>query len=214
MRGLEVNSLLIVEGKSDKNIIESLINHLNINLDVGNPVCNIDKCEDLGGIGELEKKLKALTKRVKKKSISKIGIVFDADQVGIDQRTEEIEKIIQTVFGTEHEIVFKIHILHIDGYGELEDILKRITSYEPIMANCLDSWQECLNNKKLAAKEMNKLWVQVYEKYDCCTVEEQKNMKDNCDKSILLEEKKIYNFDAEIKELDELKTFLIQLGEN
>ena len=214
MRGLGVSSLLIVEGKSDKNIIESLINHLNINLEVGNPVCNIDKCEDLGGTGGLEKKLRALIKRVKKESISTVGIIFDADEVGVEQRTEEIEKIVQAIFGTEHEIVFKIHILHIDGYGELEDILKRITSNEPIMANCLDSWQECLNNKKLAAKEMNKLWVQVYEKYDCCTVEEQKNMKVNCDKSILLEEKKIYNFDTKIKELDGLKTFLTQLGED
>ena len=209
-----MNNLLIVEGKSDKYIIESLINHLNINLEVGNPVCNIDKCEDLGGTGELEKKLKALTKRVKKESISKIGIVFDADQVGVNQRTEEIEKIIQTVFGTEHGVEFKIHILNIDGYGELEDLLKKIASNEPIMANCLDSWQECLNDQRLTTKEINKLWVQVYEKYDCCTIEEQENMRDSCNKSILLEEKKIYDFNTRIKELDELKTFLMQLGEN
>jgi hypothetical protein len=59
----------------------------------------------------------------------------------------------------------------------------------------------------------NKLWVQVYEKYDCCTKKEQEDMKNKCNKQILLEKKKIYNFDKDIKELNDLKEFLQKLGE-
>ncbi|MCK5678862.1 MAG: hypothetical protein KAH72_10370 [Flavobacteriaceae bacterium] len=210
-----MNSLLIVEGKSDKDIIEHLINFMSLNnIEMGNPICNIDKCELLDGTGELKKKLTALSRRVKKESISKVGIIFDADKVGISTRTNEIEKTIQIVFEGNHKIEFKIHILNIDGYGELEDILQKITSVPPIMANCLNTWQECLKDKKLDEKELNKLWLQVYQKYDCCTKDEQKNMRDNCNSKILLENKKIYDFDKDIKELNELKEFLQELGAN
>ena len=210
-----MNSLLIVEGKSDKDIIEHLINFMSLNnIEMGNPICNIDKCELLDGTGELKKKLTALSRRVKKESISKVGIIFDADKVGISTRTNEIEKTIQIVFEGNHKIEFKIHILNIDGYGELEDILQKITSVPPIMANCLNTWQECLKDKKLDEKELNKLWIQVYQKYDCCTKDEQKNMRDNCNSKILLENKKIYDFDKDIKELNELKEFLQELGAN
>ena len=207
-----MNNLLIVEGRSDKDIIEGLINHLNLDIKIEKPICDIYKCESLGGTGELEKKLKSLSRRIRGESISKVGIIFDADRVGIEIRTQEIKNKIKLVFGKNTNINFQIHILNIDGYGELEDILKKIVSNNPIMANCIDSWQKCLADKKLDNKDLNKLWVQVYEKYDCCTKEEQKNMKNNCNKNILLEDKKIYNFDAKIKELEDLKKFLIKLG--
>ena len=209
-----MNNLLIVEGKSDKKIIESLIKHINnLNIHIDNPVCNIDKCESLGGIGKLEKKLYSLSRRIKKESISKVGIIFDADKVGVVQREEEIKDKIKSVFGENLTIDFKIHILNIDGYGELEDILKKIVSNKPIMASCLNSWQECLKEKQLDNKELNKLWIQVYQKYDCCTKEEQENMRDKCNDKILIEDKKIYDFNAEINELNDLKKFLKELGE-
>lgn len=210
---LEVSNLLIVEGKSDKLIIQALITHINTDVIIGEPICNIDECETLGGMGKLEEKLNSLSRRMKKESINKIGIIFDADKVGIERRTQEINDKINSVFGRNHNIDFKIHILNKDGYGELETILKLITSNDPIMANCLELWQECLSDKRLDEKEFNKLWKVVYEKYDCCTQEEQKNMKDNCNSKILLEDKKIYNFDKDIKELNELKKFLQELGE-
>lgn len=209
-----MNSLLIVEGKSDKYIIDSLVKHLSIkNLEVGKPICNIDKCEDLNGTGELDKKLKALKKRVRKESIKKIGIIFDADSIGIVEQTENIKNNINLVFDESFDVKFFIHIVNVDGFGEIEDLLRKITTFTPMMANCLHSWQECLMDKKLTDKEFNKLWIQVYEKYDCCTKEEQRNIKDNCNKEILLKDKKVYNFDADIKELKELKKFLQELGE-
>lgn len=210
----EVSNLLIVEGKSDKDILESLINHINnLDIELDSPICQIDKCERLGGMGELEKKLNSLERRVKKESISKIGIIFDADKIGIEKRSKEIKEKIDLVFPDNKEVEFLIHIININGKGELEDILKKITVNNSIMADCLYSWQDCLKDKKLDEKEFNKLWIQVYEKYDCCSKKEQENMKDNCNKKILLESKKIYNFDADIKELKELIEFLKRLGE-
>ncbi|HHC11110.1 MAG TPA: hypothetical protein ENK99_01790 [Campylobacterales bacterium] len=209
-----MNNLLIVEGKSDKYIIENLIKHIGLkNVEVGKPVCNIDKCEDLGGTGELDKKLTAIKKRVRKEYIKKIGIIFDADSIGIEKQTNNIKKIISSVFNESLNVEFCIHIINVNGFGELEDLLRNITAFKPNMANCLDSWQECLNDQKLTDKEFNKLWIQVYEKYDCCTKEEQENMKDNCNKKKLLEDKKVYKFDADIKELEELKKFLQEFGE-
>lgn len=215
MKGdLEVSSLLIVEGKSDKEIIENLVHFMNLSsIEIDSPVCNIDKCEALGGIGELEKKLTSLKSRVKKEDIKTVGIIFDADKMGVDTRTQEIESIIQRVFGDSSDVIFKIHILHIDDRGELEDILKLITSNDPIMANCLNAWQECLSNKKLDDKELNKLWIQVYQKYDCCTKEEQENMRDNCNAQKLLEEKKIYDFNRDVEPLNTLKKFLRLLSD-
>lgn len=207
---LEVSNLLIVEGKSDKFIIEALIAHINSNVIIDEPICNINEC---GGIGGLNNKLVQIQREIKKNPIIKIGIIFDADNVGIDNRKNEIKSHIESVFGTDHNIDFKIHILNIAGQGELETILKLITSNEPTMANCLDKWQECLSDKKLNEKELNKLWIQVYQKYDCCTKEEQENMRNNCNAKVLLEDKKIYNFNKDIKELNELKKFLQELGE-
>jgi len=200
-----VSNLLIVEGKSDKVIIESLIKHLNINLEVGNPICSIDKCEDLGGMGELEKKLKKVKKDINKEPISKVGV---------ENRTEEIKIAIKNVFDDNNDgITFKIHILNIDGCGELEDILKLIKNFPSDMANCLDDWQNCLCDKKLNDKELNKLWIQVYQKYDCCTVQEQEDMKNKCSPEILLNTKKIYDFNKDIEPLNNLKKFLTELGE-
>jgi hypothetical protein len=215
MKGLEVSNLLIVEGNSDKDIINSLIKHINIkNIEIDNPICNIDKCESLDGTGELYKKLESIKRRVRKESIKKIGIIFDADNIGIEKQTNNIQKIINSIFKDITDIEFFIHIININGYGELEDLLKSITSSPSKMANCLESWQKCLDDdKKLTDKEFNKLWVQVYEKYDCCTKKEQEDMKNKCNKQILLEKKKIYNFDKDIKELNDLKEFLQKLGE-
>jgi histidyl-tRNA synthetase len=214
MGELEVSSILIVEGKSDKVILESLIKSMNItNDEINSSVCTVDKYEVLDGMGELEKKLISLKRDIRKNSIRNIGIIFDADKVGVEKRTEEIKTAIQNVFGNSSDITFKIHIVHINDRGELEDILKLITSNAPIMANCLEKWQECLAEKKLDYKELNKLWVQVYQKYDCCTKEEQENMKDNCNVSKLLEEKRIYDFNKDIKALNDLKDFLKQLSE-
>ena len=86
MKGFEVNNLLIVESEGDKFFIEALLNHMNLQLEIGQPICSISEYECLGGINKLEKKLKFVHTRVQKESIEKVGIIFDADTVGEAQR--------------------------------------------------------------------------------------------------------------------------------
>ncbi len=207
-----MSNLLIVESENDKYFIEALINHLNLNIEVGSPICSIDEYECLGGISKLENKLKELTSRVSKNGIEKIGIIFDADKVGIKQRKKDIQNKIDLVFGKDSDVLFKIYIMNVSGYGELETLLKQIKSEDSTIADCLKSWQNCLpNNKKLNQKDFDKFWIQIYQRYDCCTKKEAKQAWRNCSNEVSLKEKKIWDFEHSI--LKELKEFLKELGE-
>ena len=207
-----MSNLLIVESENDKYFIEALINHLNLNIEVGSPVCSIDEYECLGGIGKLENKLNSLKGRVAKESIETIGIIFDADKKGIEQQTKDIQEKIDLVFGEESAVKFKIYIMNVEGYGELETVLKLIHSAESTVADCLESWQECLpDKKKLNQKEFDKFWIQMYQRYDCCSKKELKQAGRKCNNEVSLKEKKIWNFDHKV--LNELKEYLHELGE-
>ena len=187
-----MSNLLIVESENDKYFIEALINHLNLNIEVGSPICSIDEYECLGGISKLENKLKELKGRVSKDGIEKIGIVFDADKVGIEQRTKDIQEKIDFVFKKDIDVIFKIYIMNVNGYGELETILKEIAAKESTIADCLESWQNCLpNNKKLNQKDFDKFWIQIYQRYDCCTKREKKRAGEKCNNEVSLKEKNI-----------------------
>ena len=207
-----MSNLLIVESENDKYFIEALINHLNLNLEVGSPICSINEYECLGGIGKLKNKLEALRARVFKEGIEKIGIIFDADKVGIEQRTKDIQEKIDLVFGKNTDVVFRIYIMNVDGHGELETVLKKIKSNDSTVADCLDSWQECLpDDKKINQKEFDKIWIQMYQRYDCCTKKESKRAGEKCNNEASLK-KEIYDLDNNI--LNELKDFLKEIGEN
>jgi hypothetical protein len=208
-----VSNLLIVESENDKYFIEALIEHLNLDVEVGSPICTIDEYECLGGISKLENKLVALKSRVLKEGIEKIGIIFDADNVGVEQRTNDIQEKINLVFEEDTDVIFEIYIMNVNGTGELETVLKEIKSKDSTVADCLESWQNCLPaDKKLNQKEFNKFWIQVYQRYDCCTKKELKQAGRKCNNEVSLKEKKIWNF--EHKTLNELKEFLKRLGEN
>ena len=91
-----MSNLLIVESDGDKYFIEALLKEMNIKLKPTETVCSIDDYECLGGIDKreqkkLEKKLKFLSNRIDTgqiEEIDTIGIIFDADKIGIEQRTE------------------------------------------------------------------------------------------------------------------------------
>ena len=206
-----MNNLLIVESDNDKCFIQSLINHLNIKINFGTPICSIDEYECLGGISKLEHRLKALTARVSKENIQKIGIILDADKVGIKKRTQEIQAKIDLVFKDIPGIEFSIHIMNIEGQGELETVLKKIALSDTTIADCLHSWQDCLEeDKKLNQKEFDKVWIQMYQRYDCCTKKEAKQAGNNCNNEASFS-KSIYDLNNTI--LNELKTFLKEVGE-
>ena len=214
MKGFEVSNLLIVESEGDKFFIEALLNEINLKLEIGQPICTIDEYECLGGINKLEQKLKFVKTRVQKEAIEKIGIVFDADTVGVEQRKEEIKDKVKSVFGEYDDDIFSIYILNKNGTGELEDILKEIKFNDSSYADCLEHWRECLLDNKIEVSDkiFNKFWVNNYIMYDTCTKSKHRGQKSKyCIFEYAMKEKNIWNFEHPI--LDELKKFLKELGE-
>jgi len=214
MKGFEVNNLLIVESNSDKFFIQALLNHMNLHIEIDKPICSVNDFECIGGIDNLEQKLKFVSNQTQKQSIQKIGIIFDADEVGIEVRTRQIEEKINLVFDEEKNIEFQIYIMNLNGKGELEDILKSIKTEKSNYADCLSEWKECIEQKGEAVtnKIFNKFWINNYIMYDTCTASKHKGKKDTyCIFEYALKEKKIWNFDHEI--LDDLKEFLNQLSQ-
>ncbi len=207
-----MSKLLIVESANDQYFIEALVTHINIDIKIDSPVCLIDEYDCLGGIGRLENKLKSLRSQVQKEGIDKVGIIFDADEVGIDARTQNINEKITLVFGEDPDVEFAIFILNVSGKGELETLLKAIKCKYSPMADCLEAWQACLQDKKLKQKDFDKFWVQIYQRYDCCTTKEKKQADRKCGNEASLKNKSIYDFDYNMPELNELKDFLRELG--
>ncbi|MEA1954433.1 MAG: DUF3226 domain-containing protein [Campylobacterota bacterium] len=206
---------MIVESENDKYFIEALITHISANIEIGQPVCTIDEYDCLGGISKLEERLRALTHRIIKGEIDKVGIIFDADEIGIKERTKQIQEKIDLILdelpNESFEVKSFIYIQNSGGNGELETVLKAIKSKDATVANCLKSWQECLpEDKKLNQKEFDKFWIQIYQRYDCCTKKESKRAGEKCDNQASLK-KDIYNLDNPI--LNDLKKFLQELGE-
>lgn len=214
MRGCEVSNLLIVESVNDKFFIEALLNAMNLKMNIDEVVCSIDDFECLGGIDKLEQKLKFIVNRVKKEGIEKIGIIFDADEIGVEKRTEQIKQKIDLVFGTQKAVEFSTYIINVDDRGELEDILKAIKTKHSPYADCLKEWRSCLATSEhdVSDKIFNKFWLNNYVMYDTCTSSKHRGKKDKyCIFKYAMKEKDIWDFEHPI--LNELKTFLKELGE-
>jgi len=213
---LEVNKL-IVESHNDKYFIEALLSKLKFSkIEVDSPLCSIDEYICLDGIDNLARKLQDL----KLDNIDKLGIILDADDVGINQRIAQINQALEELkiniklerineFKKDEELDISIscHILNIDGKGELENILIKIAKEDTFFADCLSSWKECLegNNKHISQKEFLKFWVNNYIRFDTCTKEEQKQASKKCSFQKAME-KDIWNFEDEV--LDGIKEFL------
>jgi len=203
-----VSNILIVESENDKFFIESLVTHMNIDIEVGNPICTIDEYNCMGGMGKLKNRLEELRSRfLKGDDINQVGIIFDADNIGIEKRIEKINDIKNSVF-YDIELDLEIFIMNINGNGELETLLKEIKLIDSPIADCLEFWQECLDDKKLNKKDFDKLWIQIYQRYDCCDKKEQKQAGRKCNNEFSLKYKYIYDLDKDIIELKNLKEFL------
>jgi hypothetical protein len=152
--------------------------------------------------------------------IDKLGIILDADDKGIEYRIKQVNSIfkeleINIIFDCHNElkkddtldIEIFCHILNIDGYGELEDILKTIKTTNSIFADCLSSWKKCLeeNGKHIKEKDFIKFWINNYIRFDTCNKEEQKQISKKCNFEKAMQ-KDIWDFEHQV--LDSLKEFL------
>ncbi len=212
---------LIVEGIGDKAFVNKLIERLNIeNLEISEPLCTIDECICLDGLGNLEKKLKEL----KLDSINKLGILIDADEKGIETRISEINEILKKLDievelkninefqkDTKNDIEIACHILNIKNKGSLDNILKTIAKNSSPYADCLESWKKCLEDKGESISDtiFTKFWVNNYIRFDTCSsrdkgqVDKKCNYRDALDKAL---EKDVWDFEHQA--LDSLKAFL------
>jgi hypothetical protein len=107
------------------------------------------------------------------------------------------------------------YFVHYQGKGELEDLLKVIKSKPSPIADCVDNkLPECLklhNEKALRSKDLVKLWVNNYQRYDTLP------KSDRNDKNTTWEgmmKRNIFDFSKdEVVELKELKDFLTKIVE-
>lgn len=213
---LEVNKI-IIESQNDKFFIEKLKSILNIeNLEISQPLCSIDEFICLDDLGNLEKKLKD----IKLDELNKLGILIDADEVGVEKRIFEINSIFKKIGievelkninefqkDSKNDIEIACHILNIDDKGSLDTILKTIAKSKSEYADCLEAWKKCLEEKGETISDtiFTKFWVNNYLRFDTCDKEEQKQILKKCNLEKALE-KDSWNFEHKV--LDSLKAFL------
>lgn len=220
-------NILIVESENDKYFIESLKEYLNISdVEIDTPICSIDDYECLNGLSKakLTQKLQEIKIDIEKRGIEKLGIILDADKEGIEKRLELINEVLKVIdkelnmTSYNHfikseslEIEIACYITNVEGYGELETVLKKIKSKDSPFADCLYDWKRCLEekNQSIKNKDFDKFWVNTYQRFDCCTKKEQKQAGRKCNPEASMK-KDIWNFEHSV--LEGLKEFLKLFG--
>lgn len=221
-----MSNILIVESKNDQIFFETLVNHLNTEVQ---ELIFIDEYKELEGLNQkkLTNSLKELKAEIAKKGIEKVGIIIDIDLYSKEERLQFINQSIQASFGNfsllntgefidifvEEDVVkFACYFTNVDQKGELETLLKIIKTKDSTYADCLESWRQCLENKgkQISQKDFDKFWLNNYIRYDTCSKTERKQAGKYCSMinfNYIMENKKdIWNFDHLI--LDEVKMFL------
>jgi len=216
------NNLLIVESQNDKFFIERLKQEITANFEVDTPICCISEYECLDGLSQtrLEKKLQEIKVDIDKKGLNRIGILLDADDKGIEKRVQLINDAVKCIdnqlnisaVNTWYEsklldIEISCHILNVDGKGELESLLKIIKSEDSTFADCLNTWRHCItqNDKVITNKDFDKFWINIYQRYDCCSKTDKQQAGKKCNPEASLK-KSIWNFSHPA--LNDLKAYL------
>lgn len=218
------NNVLIVESINDKLFIERLKQEITtLDFDIDAPICNISEYECLDGLSKksLEAKFQSIVRSIRKRGLNKIGILLDADDKGIEARVALINEAVKTIdfeldilaVNTWYEskslqVKISCHILNVNGSGELETLLKTIKSKPSPYADCLEAWKTCIGSHQqtISNKYFDKFWINIYQRYDCCDRQEQKQAAKKCNPEASLQ-KDIWDFSH--KSLNELKSYLM-----
>ncbi|MBE0470361.1 MAG: hypothetical protein IBX55_12760 [Methyloprofundus sp.] len=214
-----MSNLLIVESDNDRYFLEALIFHLNMDVDVDYPICDVDEFECLEGLNEAKLKLKL--DNIKFDKYDKVGILVDADAEGVSNRVALVKKVL-TQAGVNNppnqanmlvncpnlDVDFAIGVINVDGNGELETLLKGIKAKDSTYADCLDSWRTCLEGmgKTVTQKDFDKFWLNNYFRYDTCSSSDMRQASRKCSKEAAFKKQGVWDFENEL--LDELKKFL------
>ncbi len=208
-------NILIVESENDQYFIEALAKKISLE----NKVCKIDTFKH----SSFDEQGKALTKQIAEvlpdvsRGLKKIGIILDLDRASPNKRIELINKCLKKALIDSNyiepaillsninefieiqkdkflKIKVACYFTNIDGKGELETVLKEISTKEPKFADCLyEGWQECLKQKgikivepgeeggDLTTKELVKLWVDFYVRFDTLSKKDRQQAEKNTD---------------------------------
>jgi hypothetical protein len=219
-------NILIVESNNDKYFFQSVINHLNLAIEVESPIFDDEDYVPMGGLNPklLITSLKSIEAEIKKKDIERIGVIIDIDRHSEADRIKFINDCLIKVFPKavlldrvnqfvdlnfdDYQIQLACYFTNVGGQGELETVLKAIKSQDSTHADCLERWRECLTNhgKEFKDKDFDKLWVANYIRYDTSTKEEKKDARGKLTLNYTLQNKpSIWNLDHPI--LDKMKVF-------
>lgn len=211
---MTAKTIFIVESKNDEFFIRTLVDHLKITDSDVQSIKSMDiGYECLGGLGSLKEKLKSIKIKIAKDGISKIGIILDQDKETKEGRLKFINDNVNEVFNINSliikntnefvtiitdkgddgaEFLLSCHLIGVDDNGgELEDILKKIKTQPSQYADCLfNQWSKCVRKEKeLTEKELVKIWVQFYIRYDTCADDEKSRLAENVTLKVHLKNK-------------------------
>lgn len=233
-----MNNVLIVENKNDKIFIERLIKHLKYPARETGKIDKesiIDSYRELNGNDstKLKQALTDIKKDIVEGEVKKFGIILDLDLQSEQEKLDLIRQCLNDVFQQniegleignfreisfvdvktgEHETVqVACYFMNVEGRGELETVLKEIKTQDSPYADCISQkFKECLEEarKPIKDKELDKLWVNYYIRYDTCKRNERKQADKYCSMHNFdyVMNKDIWDLDHPI--LDDLKNFL------
>ncbi len=226
-------NILIVERINDKYIIEHILKNLKINknINIEPPLDNSLDFIELDGsdLKKISDKLTELKSDIlKSKAPVKIGIILDLDKNKIEERIALINKAIETAYENKNsisnenkfekieleEISFDLacHFICHQGEGELEDLLHALrpsgTFFSDGVFECCQT--TCFSDgKTLSLKELGKLRMDFYRRFDILTKAEKKQAKINVQwDNFLSNHPEAFDFNKNVTELDNLKAFL------
>ena len=146
---------------------------------------------------------------------------FKVDYFDLTIKRKKIE-IVSDFFNLSFDnsnIQIACYFVNYQGKGEIEDILKAIKSpnKSSLIADCVDSkLPECLaenEQSSLREKDLVKLWINHYVRYDTLKKNERKDENTKWE-NVMLNRSNIFDFDNEsISEFVELKNFLRKVAQ-
>jgi hypothetical protein len=228
----EIKNILLVEGFSDIKFFETLLKFE----DLKNKTAHFNSIQfdEIGGSDDakLEKAIRGLVTDIRKSPIHNFGIILDLDEFSNDERLAKIIVIFEKIFGNTNVVIvnknnfdLKIndsktinvscYFIENDLVTNLELLLKKIATENPLAANCLKTWYDCslAAGRKIRKSDYLKFWREVYVRYDYCADKDLlKHANENCttEKSFenLFKSDKPNAWDFENKLLDNLKNYL------
>jgi hypothetical protein len=219
-------NILIVESNNDKYFFQSVIKHIDSDIEIESPIFADEDYRPMEGLDptKLTKALKDLKADIQKEDIERVGIIIDIDRHSEADRIKFINDCLVKVFPKavlldrvnqftdlnfeDHQIQLACYFTNVNKKGELETVLRAIANQDTTYANCLECWRECVTNsgREITDKNFDKLWVVNYIRYDTSTEDDKKHAATQLTLNYALKNKPfIWNLDHLI--LDELKVF-------